>query len=110
MAKCPPTDTNQCRIIINALQREIDRLLRRLGPLQLWFAPPSASARPQESDAAGAPSPSAATLVHRTPPIYAPPPLGIVGPAPLAAPAPSVPGMQVTRQITNLGTLIDAMA
>jgi hypothetical protein len=106
-----PCDARQCRLVVNALQREIDRLRRGvdcvdLCPGRLRPAPAERGAGVEDRIPDGPSSPPAARKA------YAPDPLGKPAPAPEVPPPPPLRIISLDNfyHITNLGTLLDLLA
>ena len=110
LPECPPTDVGQCRIVVNALRREIDRLLRgidrfdRYIPVTLQTSPKWAHRGEGNSEMSQIAGPNQRRK------LYAPAPLGQpLAPAPL--PGTQIPGATIISapRITNLGTQLDVL-
>ena len=104
---CPPMDVGQCRIVVNALRREIDRLLRGIDRFDRYI-PLNTSTSSNHNEGDSEFSRLAAPRQPRK--LYAPAPLG----QPLAhVPLPSTQrsGADIISapRITNLGTRLDVL-
>ncbi|UCD75702.1 MAG: hypothetical protein JSV91_02070 [Phycisphaerales bacterium] len=114
---CRWMDAGQCRILLNEARREIDRLRRgedradlsltawRIRELEAELA-----ARRQDDDENMAPDPSASPPKQRM--AYANDPIGKIPPPEAKVPSPPAPTIEIASyfHVTNLGTLLDALA
>jgi len=106
-----PSDARQCRIVVNALRREIDRLRRGIDRVDVRGAVTRAreciAARDAGRDPCGPPSSMPPT--RKT---YGPDPLGKVKEAAAIPPPPPPRVISIDNyyHITNLGTLLDVLA
>ena len=106
-----PCDTRQCRLVVNALQREIDRLRRGVDCVDLCAGrlrpPPAECASGVEDRIPG--GPTSPPAVRKA---YAPDPLGKPAPAAKMPPPPPLRIIFLDNfyHITNLGTLLDLLA
>jgi hypothetical protein len=106
-----PSDARRCRIVVNALRREIDRLRRGIDRVDLC----GAATRARECFAAPAAGRNPCGPPASPPPArkgYAPDPLGKVREAAAIPPPPPPPVISIDNycHITNLGTLLDMLA
>lgn len=102
-------DPIQCRIIINALRREIDRLLRGIDRIDALIAPDPQTSNRLSNDAVAPRRSHSAEPGHAARP-YAPPPIGYVpakSPAAAARP-PASPAVQHSI-VSAGGTLVDIL-
>jgi hypothetical protein len=104
-------DARQCRILLNAAQREIDRLRRGLARLPLHTLPPRPSVDScQLRDEASRDTASAVGRPHMPPRLYAVDPVGRI--PDLSRDKVQHVTLRVIHHhhITNLGTMVDALA
>jgi len=106
-----PSDARQCRIVVNALRREIDRLRRGIDRVDIRGAVTRARECIAASDAGRDPcGPPASPPPTRK--AYAPDPLGKVRESAAIPPPPPPRVISIDNyyHITNLGTLLDVLA
>ena len=103
------SDAGQCRIIVNDLQREIDRLRRGLDCVDVRLtAEPTAAADDNGLPSAGGDSYAVRSAGRKG---YAPDPLGKAPPpSEDASPAPRPRPLANHFHVTNVGTLLDVLA
>ncbi len=127
---CPPCNDRQCRIVINALLREIDRLRRGFDQIDCCNITSSADSasctsmaamngnqhsradQPSDCCETGVANASSRSSPHALPKSYAVTPLGYVrSSAASELPVPIAPAVIVTPpHVTNVGSLLDILA
>lgn len=106
-----PRDARQCRLVVNALKREIDRLRRGIDCVEIGDA--RLRSRPVDCEMGlEARLPDMPTSPPAARKAYAPDPLGKPAPAPEMPPPPPLRIISLDNHyhITNLGTLLDLLA